>query len=49
MDEEKKQTARIVERARVMRTLIIIAGFLFFFLCLAAAIYLFVRRQAAWH
>jgi len=49
MEAEKKQTERIAEKARVLRMIIIIGGFTVFFLCLALAIFLFMRRQAALH
>jgi N-acetylglutamate synthase-like GNAT family acetyltransferase len=46
MDSEKKQTARVEGQARLLRLLITIAGFTIFFLCVAVAIFLFLRRRA---
>ena len=43
MDSEKEQTARITEKARTINTLITLAGFLVFFLCLGIVIYWFAH------
>jgi N-acetylglutamate synthase-like GNAT family acetyltransferase len=43
MDEEKKKTGRVAEKARNLNTLIIIAGFAIGILCLGIVIYLFAR------
>ena len=45
VEAEKKQTARVAERARVLRLAITIAGFGIFFVCLAVAVFLFLHRQ----
>jgi hypothetical protein len=47
MDEEKEQTARVVQQANLLRLIITIAGFSIFFLCLAVAIWLLMRRQGS--
>jgi N-acetylglutamate synthase-like GNAT family acetyltransferase/preprotein translocase subunit SecE len=44
MDEEKKQTARVVERAEAMRTMITVISFIIGFLAFGFAIYLLVHR-----
>lgn len=44
MDAEKRQTERLVNQARTLRLLITAAGFAIFFLSLAAAAFLFMRR-----
>lgn len=49
MEEEKKQTARVVGQARILRLLVTIAGFAIFFLCLALAAFLFMHRQMPPH
>jgi N-acetylglutamate synthase-like GNAT family acetyltransferase len=45
MDAEKKQTARIAEKARILKTVVIVLGFAVGFLCIAIAIYLFVHHN----
>lgn len=49
MDAEKKQTERVAAQARKLRLLITLAGFAIFFVCLAVAVYLFMRRQGQFH
>jgi N-acetylglutamate synthase-like GNAT family acetyltransferase len=49
MAEEKKQTARVADQARMLRLLIIIAGFGIFFLCLGVAGYLLMHRPISFH
>jgi len=49
MDTEKKQTAKVVEQARFLRLLVIVAGFGIFFLCLCVAGYLIMRRPISFH
>jgi len=44
LDTEKKQTERVAQRARNLRLIITIAGFGFFFLCVAVAVFLLLRR-----
>ena len=44
MGAEKRQTERMAQRDRYLRLFITIAGFVFFFLCLAAAMFLWMRR-----
>lgn len=48
MDAEKKQTARVLGQARVLRLIIVIGGFTFFFACLAGAVIVFMHRQMSW-
>jgi N-acetylglutamate synthase-like GNAT family acetyltransferase len=48
MDSEKKQTERVVGQARKLRLFVTIAGFTVFFLCLAVAVFLFMRRPMPW-
>jgi hypothetical protein len=45
MDAEKKQTARVFEKARALKTVVIIVGFVIGFSCIGIAIYLFVRHN----
>jgi N-acetylglutamate synthase-like GNAT family acetyltransferase len=45
MEAEKKQTERVVEQARILRMIIIVAGFGTFFLCVGFAIFIFMHRQ----
>ncbi|MGO8764299.1 MAG: hypothetical protein ACLQSR_04085 [Limisphaerales bacterium] len=45
MKSEKEQTARVGERAKILRTVIIIAGFGIFFICLAVVIFLLRHRN----
>ena len=45
MDAEKKQTARVAEKARTLKTIIIIAGFTIGISCIGIAIYLFIHRN----
>jgi len=47
MDAEKKQTARIMEQARMLRMFVIVAGFGIFFLCVGFAVYLIMHRQVS--
>jgi hypothetical protein len=47
MNAEKKQTARIAEQARILRTIVIVAGFGFFFVCLGFAAFLIMHRHAS--
>jgi N-acetylglutamate synthase-like GNAT family acetyltransferase len=49
MDAEKKQTAKVVEQARFLRMLVIIAGFGIFLLCLCVAGYLIMHRSMPVH
>ncbi|HEX4350535.1 MAG TPA: hypothetical protein VH251_09110 [Verrucomicrobiae bacterium] len=49
MDTEKRQTAKVVEQARFLRMLVIIAGFGIFFLCLCVAGYLIMHRPMPFH
>jgi N-acetylglutamate synthase-like GNAT family acetyltransferase len=49
MDTEKKQTARVVEQARMLRMLVIIAGFGIFFVCLCVAGFLIMHRPGSFH
>jgi N-acetylglutamate synthase-like GNAT family acetyltransferase len=44
MDAEKRETARLVAQARTLRLIITLAGFAFFFLCVAAAVVLLMHR-----
>lgn len=46
MDEEKKQTARVSEKAKTLKTIITFLGFATFAICLALAIYLLMHRHA---
>lgn len=45
MDSERRQTARVEDQARVLRLVVTIAGFAIFAVCVAVAIFLFLRRQ----
>jgi len=45
MDAEKKQTARVAEKARTLKTIIIIVGFTIGISCIGIAIYLFFHRN----
>jgi len=45
MDAEKKQTARVAEKARTLKTIIAIVGFAIAILCIGIAIYLLVHRN----
>ncbi|HEY1662818.1 MAG TPA: hypothetical protein VGI03_10405 [Verrucomicrobiae bacterium] len=45
MDSEKAQTARVHERAKILRTAITVAGFLIFFICVGVVIYLLKHRN----
>src|ERR1700722_415277 len=47
MDSEKKQTARVMERAETMRTLITVISFIIGFTAFGFAIYLLVHRVQA--
>jgi N-acetylglutamate synthase-like GNAT family acetyltransferase len=49
MAEEQQQTARMMEKARVLRAIVIIGGFGIFFICLAVAFYLVTHRQYGFH
>lgn len=44
MDDEKKQTARVMEQAQTIRTAVTVIGFAIGVLCFALAIYLLFRR-----
>ena len=46
MDAEKKQTARVHEKARTLRTIITVIGFAVGFFCIGLAIYLLIRRNS---
>jgi N-acetylglutamate synthase-like GNAT family acetyltransferase len=45
MDAEKKQTARVAEKARTLKTIIIVVGFTIGISCIGLAIYLFIHRN----
>ena len=45
MDAEKKQTARVAEKARTLKTIIIVVGFTIGISCIGIAIYLFIHRN----
>jgi len=45
MDAEKKQTARVAEKARTLKTIITIVGFAVGISCIGLAIYLFMHRN----
>jgi len=45
MDAEKKQTARVAEKARTLKTIIAIVGFTIAILCIGIAVYLLVHRN----
>jgi N-acetylglutamate synthase-like GNAT family acetyltransferase len=45
MDAEKKQTARVAEKARILKTVVIVVGFTVGFLCIAIAIFLFIHHN----
>ena len=45
MDSEKEQTARVHERAKMLRTAITVAGFLIFFVCVVVLVYLLKHRN----
>lgn len=47
MEEEKKQTERVVGQARLLRTLVTVGGFGIFIVCVAVAIFLYLHRVAA--
>ncbi len=44
MDAEKQQTARVAEKARILKTIITVVGFTIGILCIGLAIYLLVHR-----
>ena len=46
MDAEKKQTARVAEKARTLKTIITVVGFAIGFLCIGLAIYLLIQRNS---
>ena len=46
MDAEKKQTARVYEKARTLKTIITVIGFAVGFLCIGFAIFLLIRRNS---
>jgi len=48
MDAEKKQTAKVIGRARTLRLIITVAFFGIFFLCIAFAIFLVMHGQGPW-
>lgn len=43
MDAEKQQTARVSEKAKTLKTIITVVGFLIFFICMAILIYWFMH------
>jgi N-acetylglutamate synthase-like GNAT family acetyltransferase len=45
MDDEKKQTASVSQKARTLNTIITAIGFAIGIICFGAAIYLFIRRN----
>jgi len=45
LDAEKKQTARVAEKARTLKTVITIVGFTIGISCIAIAIYLFIHHN----
>jgi N-acetylglutamate synthase-like GNAT family acetyltransferase len=45
MDAEKEQTARVVQKTRVLKNTIIVVGFTIGILCIGIAIYLFIHRN----
>lgn len=45
MDAEKKQTARVAEKAHTLKTIIIVVGFTIGISCIGIAIYLFIHRN----
>ena len=45
LDAEKKETARVAEKARMLRTVVTVVGFTIGFLCIGIAIYLFIHRN----
>ncbi len=47
MDGEKKQTAQVADRARRLKLFITVAGFAFFFLCVAIAVWLLLHHPIA--
>jgi len=49
MAEEKQQTDRVMGQARVLRLIITVAGFGIFFLCVAVALFLFMRQHPPMH
>lgn len=49
MDAEKRQTARVMEQAQTMRTIITVAGFVLGALAFGVAIYLLVHKVQAAH
>jgi N-acetylglutamate synthase-like GNAT family acetyltransferase len=46
LDAEKKQTARVAEKARMLKTVITVVGFTIGILCIGIAIYLFMHRNS---
>jgi len=49
MDTEKQQTARVSEQAMTLKTVITVAGFAVFFLCMAVLVYLFMHGRIPLH
>jgi N-acetylglutamate synthase-like GNAT family acetyltransferase len=47
MDAEKKQTAQVAAQAQTLKTVITVAGFVIFFICLAVAAWLLLHRPSA--
>jgi N-acetylglutamate synthase-like GNAT family acetyltransferase len=45
LDAEKKQTARVAEKARTLKTVITVIGFTIGILCIGIAIYLLIHRN----
>jgi N-acetylglutamate synthase-like GNAT family acetyltransferase len=45
LDAEKKQTARVAEKARLLKTIITVVGFTIGILCIGIAIYLLIHRN----
>jgi len=45
LDAEKKETARVAEKARTLKTVVTVVGFTIGFLCIGIAIYLFIHRN----
>jgi N-acetylglutamate synthase-like GNAT family acetyltransferase len=46
MDAEKKQTARVAEKARTLKTVIAVVGFTIGILCISYAIYMLIHRNS---
>ena len=46
MDAEKKQTARVYEKARTLKTIITVVGFAVGILCIGFAVFLLIRRNS---